>query len=189
MASFTPSPPPVPVQTFNLEIKLKVYGTAVSPAELPALIQSAIEGDGSDCLFHAQSWTPSICGKKHKHNPNRTQTEGTEEPECAVCYEKIKEGQLVGKTSCDHVFHKKCLTEWVRKSRMMFQSACPMCRAQMHVNYSFRRSCDLLTRGPEQDSNGEVHFTRVLVPASGVHHNKMVYATRMYDRVPNISSF
>ena len=50
-------------------------------------------------------------------------------------------------------------------------------------------SCDLLTRGPEQDQDGHVHFTRVLVPASGVHHNKMVYATRMYDRVPNIGSF
>lgn len=43
--------------------------------------------------------------------------------ECAMCLEEYTQGEEVVKLDCDHQFHEKCLSPWLRKSPL-----CPLCR-------------------------------------------------------------
>ena len=158
-----------PLQTFELKINLRTYAHSVSPMELPNLIKAAIEGDGTSCLFHASAWTPMVTGHKYK---------GTDLPECPICYEKIKKNQLVATTPCNHLYHKTCMTNWFRRSSILFKPSCPSCRALIPVKYKFHRAAEVLSRS-HLDNDGTVYIERTLVPQSGKHHNELIYATRV----------
>ena len=158
-----------PLQTFELKINLRTYSHSVSPIELPNLIRAAIEGDGTSCLFHASAWTPMVKGCKYK---------GKDNPTCAICLNAIEENQLVAKTPCNHLYHKTCMTNWFRRSSIMFSPSCPSCRALVPVTYSFQRAAEVLSR-TKLDNEGAVYIERTLVPQSGKHHNALIYATRV----------
>ncbi|KAI9085718.1 hypothetical protein K1719_032324 [Acacia pycnantha] len=49
---------------------------------------------------------------------------GGEEVECAVCLNKIGEGDEVRVLRCEHVFHRECLNQWVGLRNF----TCPLCR-------------------------------------------------------------
>ena len=42
--------------------------------------------------------------------------------ECSICYENISTSESV-KLKCNHIFHKECMEQWVKKS-----GTCPLCR-------------------------------------------------------------
>jgi hypothetical protein len=42
--------------------------------------------------------------------------------ECIICYENMDEFNII-KTSCNHIYHKMCLEEWLKNSYF-----CPICR-------------------------------------------------------------
>jgi len=44
-------------------------------------------------------------------------------PRCAICLGILQRGDLVGDISCDHIFHKNCLKDWVRR-----KNKCPLCQ-------------------------------------------------------------
>ena len=44
------------------------------------------------------------------------------EEECSICYENISTSESV-KLKCNHIFHKECMEQWVKKS-----GTCPLCR-------------------------------------------------------------
>ncbi|KAK4263720.1 hypothetical protein QN277_029098 [Acacia crassicarpa] len=50
--------------------------------------------------------------------------EGEEEVDCAVCLNKIGEGNEVRVLRCEHVFHRECLDQWVGLRNF----TCPLCR-------------------------------------------------------------
>lgn len=158
-----------PVQTFELNIRMRTYSHSVSPPELPYLIKAALEGDGTCCLFHASAWTPMVTGTKYRKK---------DKPQCSVCYESIRENQLVAKTPCGHLFHKQCLSQWFRRSMTLFKPTCPLCRAIVPVTYRFNRSAEILSKA-KLTGEGEVYIERTLVPQSGKHHNQLIYATRV----------
>lgn len=56
--------------------------------------------------------------------------------ECSICNESVffQRAIPVQIQQCNHVFHKECLHEWCRRTRMNACS-CPLCR----VNFNFRR--------------------------------------------------
>ncbi|KAI9070650.1 hypothetical protein K1719_047388 [Acacia pycnantha] len=49
---------------------------------------------------------------------------GEEEVDCAVCLNKIGEGDEVRVLRCEHVFHRECLNQWVGLRNF----TCPLCR-------------------------------------------------------------
>ena len=52
-----------------------------------------------------------------------------EEVECGICLETLKNGVLVKKTPCGHVFDSKCIDEWVNVTKPL--SKCPHCRTPL----------------------------------------------------------
>jgi hypothetical protein len=44
---------------------------------------------------------------------------------CTICLEGYKSGTYKRKISCNHVFHKKCIDKWFKKSGNV---NCPICR-------------------------------------------------------------
>ncbi|KAI9085727.1 hypothetical protein K1719_032333 [Acacia pycnantha] len=56
--------------------------------------------------------------------------EGEEEVDCAVCLNKIGEGDEVRVLRCEHVFHRDCLNQWVSLRNF----TCPLCREYLGSN-------------------------------------------------------
>ena len=43
--------------------------------------------------------------------------------ECSVCFEPLRQGDIVRLLPCEHVFHRGCIDPWFARSTL-----CPMCR-------------------------------------------------------------
>ncbi len=43
---------------------------------------------------------------------------------CAICLENINQNNLIRNLSCSHIFHSKCIDEWIFKG----SATCPLCR-------------------------------------------------------------
>lgn len=41
---------------------------------------------------------------------------------CSICFEKLSD-DILGITSCNHIYHHKCIREWISNSK-----SCPLCR-------------------------------------------------------------
>lgn len=53
-------------------------------------------------------------------------TEGMADNNCAICYERLKLGEMARRLRCGHIFHKTCLDPWLERS-----ATCPECRAEV----------------------------------------------------------
>ena len=42
---------------------------------------------------------------------------------CAICLDKLKEGQMVKKMPCKHTFHSPCINNWLKHKLQ-----CPLCK-------------------------------------------------------------
>ncbi|WP_252177421.1 RING finger domain-containing protein [Endozoicomonas sp. 4G] len=53
--------------------------------------------------------------------------------ECAICKEQFERSSNIVKTSCNHLYHVDCLSQWLKKRRQdrAFQD-CPVCRTQLN---------------------------------------------------------
>ena len=47
--------------------------------------------------------------------------------ECSICVESLNDNIAI-KLTCDHIFHKKCLEEWLKKGK---NKDCPLCRMKI----------------------------------------------------------
>ena len=54
---------------------------------------------------------------------------------CSICLEDIKEDKFV--TNCSHVFHGKCILNWISEIDINKKQVCPYCRTKL--NYSLKR--------------------------------------------------
>lgn len=52
-----------------------------------------------------------------------------EEENCAVCISKIENGQQVKSLACKHLFHPKCINDWLKR-----KLTCPCCKAKVTIN-------------------------------------------------------
>ncbi|KAL3094663.1 hypothetical protein niasHT_023977 [Heterodera trifolii] len=55
------------------------------------------------------------------------QNNNTEAEECPICLESFELGKKNPVLKCSHMYHKKCITEWMKQSK----NICPMCRADL----------------------------------------------------------
>ena len=45
---------------------------------------------------------------------------------CSICLEEFKLEESIRVTNCNHIFHHKCIEEWICKS-----PTCPLCRKNL----------------------------------------------------------
>lgn len=48
--------------------------------------------------------------------------------DCAVCLEKVKEGDKLATIDCAHTFHYSCIIEWGK-----YKQECPLCRSRIPI--------------------------------------------------------
>ena len=48
------------------------------------------------------------------------------ELQCPICFDNIKTNELINKTPCKHIYHNKCLENWLEN-----KNNCPKCRAKV----------------------------------------------------------
>ena len=44
---------------------------------------------------------------------------------CSICLEEFAENDRINQTTCDHIFHETCLTNWIKNN-----PTCPICRKE-----------------------------------------------------------
>ncbi|GFO14538.1 RING finger protein 122-like [Plakobranchus ocellatus] len=71
-----------------------------------------------------------------------TQNEGSNS--CPVCLEEFSKGEKIAACNCQHVFHSKCLIQWLQ-----CRNNCPLCKAP--VSRSARETTGLI-RGASNSS-------------------------------------
>ncbi|KAK8623076.1 hypothetical protein V6N13_117969 [Hibiscus sabdariffa] len=49
-----------------------------------------------------------------------------EDPECCICLAKYKDKEEVRQLPCSHMFHLKCVDQWLR-----IISCCPLCKQEL----------------------------------------------------------
>ena len=65
----------------------------------------------------------------------------TDLPECSICAEEIQNLEWVCKTECNHIYHYKCMRNWVnacKRPPFSSEQSCPNCRKV--INGEIKRS-------------------------------------------------
>ena len=65
----------------------------------------------------------------------KTFYEKTDIKECCICLEEDNHEYI--KTKCSHVYHKNCLSEWLK-----INTSCPICRSEMNTDIKYTMSID-----------------------------------------------
>jgi len=77
-------------------------------------------------MLSTDNGAPAEAIKRNTQAVDLTEAELAENPSCPICMEDYtdSEGMTISKiTLCDHVFHEKCLGNWLKAAR-----SCPLCR-------------------------------------------------------------
>lgn len=64
--------------------------------------------------------------------PPRPPAPPQEEEECAICLDEIQRRGRCQLENCRHVFHRKCINDWIRQNND--NPSCPMCNAEIQVS-------------------------------------------------------
>ncbi|CDW84391.1 e3 ubiquitin-protein ligase [Stylonychia lemnae] len=51
---------------------------------------------------------------------------GKDADNCAICYDLLKKGQMVKGLPCMHIFHSKCINQWLKQKLQ-----CPLCKVEI----------------------------------------------------------
>ena len=93
-------------------------------AELEELQNIHQQRENTVSPFNENTNIKSLFNKKHiiyeKYNNSSQDT-------CSICLDEFKEGVRIGKTSCNHIYHKKCINNWID----LKNSECPLCRGDL----------------------------------------------------------
>ena len=70
-------------------------------------------------------------------------------PECPICMVDFKENDATIITSCGHIYHKKCMNNWILKTEI---KSCPICRKIFNCNFFDKSTIDKWTdKGKKMD--------------------------------------
>ena len=50
--------------------------------------------------------------------------------ECSICLESYQKNDKIVQLTCNHIFHKDCIGEWLQKK----QNNCPLCRLPVRLS-------------------------------------------------------
>lgn len=69
------------------------------------------------------------CGTFYYYDKSDKEIIDKLEIQCPICFDNIKEEELICKTPCNHIYHKKCLSKWLQQHK----SSCPKCRSKVII--------------------------------------------------------
>ncbi|XP_054799126.1 E3 ubiquitin-protein ligase At4g11680-like isoform X2 [Prosopis cineraria] len=86
---------------------------------------SSDKGASDDQISQLPSWRYKQGHNKLEHGHDSEASEGliNEDPECCICLTKYKDREEVRQLPCSHMFHQKCVDQWLR-----IISCCPLCK-------------------------------------------------------------
>lgn len=82
---------------------------------------STEKGASDDQISQLPSWKYKAISEV-----NNDPTRENEDPECCICLAKYREKEEVRKLPCSHMFHLKCVDQWLR-----IISCCPLCKQEL----------------------------------------------------------
>ncbi|KAI4307832.1 hypothetical protein L6164_030971 [Bauhinia variegata] len=86
---------------------------------------SSQKGASEDQISQLPSWRYKQVHSKIEHGNDSESSEGhiNEDPECCICLAKYKDKEEVRQLPCSHMFHLKCVDQWLK-----IISCCPLCK-------------------------------------------------------------
>ncbi|GBM93876.1 hypothetical protein AVEN_213442-1 [Araneus ventricosus] len=71
--------------------------------------------------------------REYNYRMSNEEAEGTSDDtiQCVICWETVS-GLNKKSLPCSHLFHEKCINEWLERSR-----SCPVCRSSIHGMNNF----------------------------------------------------
>ena len=79
---------------------------------------------------------------------------------CAICVDEFEDGEEVRVLPCNHIFHSKCIDEWLSN----YSSLCPLCKANIRDGLHTNQHVTPLNDIPEDTSSfssdgSDIHLT------------------------------
>ncbi|XP_002522801.2 E3 ubiquitin-protein ligase At4g11680 [Ricinus communis] len=89
---------------------------------------SAERGASDDQISRLPSWKYKAVDTNSEvaSNIDCTSTLANDDPECCICLAKYKDKEEVRQLPCSHMFHLKCVDQWLR-----IISCCPLCKQEL----------------------------------------------------------
>lgn len=114
---------PERVTVRTLALKTKVFGNARSDdaAEQP-VGPTQIQRSHVPYSVQGPTWLPSQFTREHV-TLDEMDGELEQGVRCAICLDRLEQGDVIGDIPCEHVFHKDCLKDWLKK-----KNRCPLCQ-------------------------------------------------------------
>ncbi|XP_061371798.1 E3 ubiquitin-protein ligase At1g12760-like isoform X2 [Gastrolobium bilobum] len=87
---------------------------------------SSARGASDDQISQLPSWRYKVLHTNnldHANDSESSQRLINEDPECCICLAKYKDKEEVRQLPCSHMFHLKCVDQWLR-----IISCCPLCK-------------------------------------------------------------
>lgn len=102
--------------------------------------------------------------------------------ECPICYDDILNDTNVKVTLCSHIFHDKCLNDWLKN-----KSTCPVCRATLHKKNTPANSMSfIMTPNEYLDNDGKFPQSSSSSPQYPITSN---HASYQRQSLPLIAPF
>ncbi|XP_039024795.1 E3 ubiquitin-protein ligase At1g63170-like isoform X2 [Hibiscus syriacus] len=89
---------------------------------------STDRGASDDQISSLPSWKYKAINTNSDldHAPDFTPRNAKEDPGCCICLAKYKDKEEVRQLPCSHMFHLKCVDQWLR-----IISCCPLCKQEL----------------------------------------------------------
>ncbi|XP_044510361.1 E3 ubiquitin-protein ligase At4g11680-like isoform X2 [Mangifera indica] len=89
---------------------------------------SSERGASDDQISSLPSWRYKQVESKLEigNDVNGNSTSSNEDPECCICLAKYREKEEVRQLPCSHMFHLRCVDQWLR-----IISCCPLCKQEL----------------------------------------------------------
>jgi len=94
---------------------------------------------GKDPIVIIYVWETTVNNEPKKNRQNILSTLNLEPYykcgnvtlDCPICINKIESNEYIRKLKCNHLFHKKCVDNWLKKN--IENASCPMCRSKVDL--------------------------------------------------------
>ena len=85
----------------------------------------------------SQSCKSSIKREEKKDESCTNYFENKKQEDCAICLEKLDQGEVLYAGKCGHLFHKNCIEDFtgINKNLTNVQPQCPICRGPVFKKF------------------------------------------------------
>ena len=115
-------PEHVTVRTLALKTKVFRNNSSSDDASQQPTGPTQIQRSHVPQSVQGSTWLPSQFTREHV-TLDEMDGELEQGVRCAICLDRLEQGDVVGDIPCEHVFHKDCLKDWLRK-----KNRCPLCQ-------------------------------------------------------------